>query len=278
MDRKKPVNQSIDYIMQHLHENLSLDIIAAQCFLSKYYLDRLFREETGESIYAFIKRCRMDQSAIDMKLQPSKSVTEIGLDYGYSSSNYSTVFKTHTHTSPTGFRQAVPIHSMVHPFIPEKIICFKTAEEYDRRIEIKELTDTHVVYERFFGSYHSIEECWYRFLEAHKAERNENTILIERFFNDPAITKPSQCFVDLCMSVEAESIRKDRLCIEGGKWAVYHYDGEIKDIFEALQGIFNVWLPYSGFTMARHYGLNIYREIDREQHKVRMDLCIPVHK
>ena len=36
MDRKKLINQSIDYIMKHLDENLSLDTVAAHFFISKY--------------------------------------------------------------------------------------------------------------------------------------------------------------------------------------------------------------------------------------------------
>ena len=37
MDRKKLINQSIDYIMKHLDENLSLDTVAAHFFISKYH-------------------------------------------------------------------------------------------------------------------------------------------------------------------------------------------------------------------------------------------------
>ena len=33
MDRKKLINQSIDYIMKHLVENLSLDTVAAHFFI-----------------------------------------------------------------------------------------------------------------------------------------------------------------------------------------------------------------------------------------------------
>lgn len=36
MDRKILVNQSIDFIIQHLDEDLSLDDMAAQFYLSKY--------------------------------------------------------------------------------------------------------------------------------------------------------------------------------------------------------------------------------------------------
>lgn len=52
--------------------------------------------------------------------------------------------------------------------------------------------------------------------------------------------------------------------------------GEIKDIFEILQGIFSIWLPQSGYQMTQRYGLNIYHHIDRNNHHVIMDLCIPV--
>lgn len=276
MDRKKLVNQSIDYIMEHLDKNLSLDIVADEFYISKYHFDRIFKEETGESLYAFIKRCRVDQSAIDIKLNPAKSITDIGLDYGYSSSNYSSVFRKHHHTSPTMFKQSIPTNSTPVPFSPERIVHFKTVEEYGNRIEILELTDFFVIYERFIGSYMDIEKNWYQFLDKYNPFYNENTILIERFFNDPAITSPSQCIYDLCMTAKRNCSLSNVMRIKGGKWIVYHFHGEIKNIFEILQGIFTLWLPQSGYTMSQRYGLNIYHSIDRDNHKVVMDLCIPI--
>lgn len=276
MDRKKLVNQSIDYIMQHLDEDLSLDTVSSQFFISKYHFDRIFKEETGESIYAFIKRCKVDQSAVDMKLNPSRAITDIGLDYGYSSSNYSSVFKKHHRISPTMFKQSVPTHSMPVPFAPERVVHFKTAEEYAAHIEIQKLNDLFVIYERFIGSYVDIEKNWYQFLDRYKEFLNGDTVLAERFFNDPAITDPSQCICDICMTAEQDCAPDNVMWIRGGKWIVYHFNGEIKDIFETLQGIFSVWLPQSGYTMAKRYGLNIYRHIDRENHRVVMDLCIPI--
>lgn len=276
MDRKKLVDQSIDYIMQHLDEELSLESVASRFFISKYHFSRIFKAETGESVYSFIKRCKVDQSAIDMKLNPEKTITDIGLDYGYSSSNYSSVFRKHHDTSPAIFRQSIPTHSMPVPFTPERTAHFKTAREYAARIEIQKLPDLFVLYERFMGNYVDIEKHWYQFLDRYRANLSERTILVERFFNDPAITNSSQCICDICMTVEDDCGLYNVMRIKGGKWVVYHFDGEIKDIFEALQGIFSVWFPKSGYRMARRYGLNIYRHIDRENHKVVMDLCIPI--
>ena len=276
MDRKKLINQSMDYIIQHLDEDLSLDTLSAHFFISKYHFSRIFKEETGESVYAFIKRCRVDQSAVDIKLNPSKTITDIGLDYGYSSSNYSSLFRKRLDISPAMFKQSIPTHSMPVPFSPERVVHFKTAEEYADRIEIQELDDFFVIYERFIGNYLDIEKEWYQFLDKYKAYFNEKTVLIERFFNDPAVTNSSQCICDLCMTADLDCDRNNVMQISGGKWIVYHFDGEIQDIFATLQGIFSVWLPWSGYTMAQRYGLNIYHRIDRKSHRVVMDLCIPI--
>lgn len=276
MDRKKLVNQSVDYIMQHLDEDLSLDILAAHFYLSKYHFSRIFKEETGESIYAFIKRSRVDQSAIDMKLNPGKSITDIGLDYGYSSSNYSSVFRKRHDISPAMFRNLIPSKSMPVPFAPERVADFKRAEEYAAHIEIQDLNDFFVMYERFIGNYVNIEKNWYEFIDRYRGLFNEKTVLIERFFNDPSITKPSQCICDICMTVDPHCGQDNVMWIRGGKWAVYPFEGEIKDIFGTIQGIFSIWLPQSGYVMAQRYGMNIYHQIDRDCHRVVMDLCIPI--
>lgn len=276
MDRKQLVNQSINYIMEHLNEELSLDTIASQFYISKYYFSHIFKEETGETVYAFIKRCKVDQSAIDMKLNPNKAIIDIGLDYGYSPSNYSSLFRKHHDISPTMFKQSIQANSMSVPFAPERIANFKTAEEYAAQIEIQEFDDFFVVYERFIGNYVDIEKHWCQFLDKYSSFMSEKTILIERFFNDPTITNLSQCICDICMTVEPDCGLGNVMWISGGKWIVYHFHGEIKNIFETLQGIFSVWLPESGYSMAQRYGLNIYHHIDWDNHSVVMDLCIPI--
>lgn len=83
------VKQSIDYIVQHLDEDISIEDVANYCHYSKYHFSRVFKAETGESIYAFIKRLKMEQSALKIKHERDKPITEIAVGYGYTSSNYS---------------------------------------------------------------------------------------------------------------------------------------------------------------------------------------------
>jgi AraC family transcriptional regulator len=62
------VNKGIDYIMEHLAEEITVEDVAKHCHFSKYYFSRMFKAETGESIYAFIKRLKLDQSAVHLKI------------------------------------------------------------------------------------------------------------------------------------------------------------------------------------------------------------------
>ncbi|MBC3795995.1 AraC family transcriptional regulator [Acetobacterium tundrae] len=271
------VSKAIDYIVENLNEKISIEDVADYCHLSKYYFSRVFKAETGESVYAFIKRLKMEQSAIEMKLGKEKTITDIGVTYGYSSSNYSSAFKKHHHISPPAeFRKTVNTNCASHPFILDKLAEFQSFEEYNQQIQITELDDFVVIYERYLGNYLDLGKNFCEFTEKYKNYLKEDTLLIERFFDDPSITNVSQCLYDICMTVDENCLLENVMTIQGGKFAVYRFDGLIPDIYEALQGIFNIWLPNSRYEMDERYGLDIYRRMDRDNQHVIIDLCIPI--
>jgi AraC family transcriptional regulator len=276
MINKEIINQSIDYIIQHFDENLSISDVAGHFHFSKYYFCRSFKEATGESVYEFIKRLKMDQSAIDIKLEKDKPITDIGLNYGYSSSNYSTAFKKHHSLSPIEFRNTTFVTSKSNPFYPEGHSSFDTFDTYNNKIEIQELSDYLVIYERMIGNYIELKERWFAFLDKYKDYIKADTILMERFYNDPVITNLNGCICDICITTDKHCELDNVTTVMGGRFAKYQFEGEIQNIFCAIQGIFSIWLPASGYEMDKRYGLNIYREINREKGHVIMDVCIPI--
>ncbi len=56
------ITQLMAYIRNHITEDLSVDQLAEQCYLSKYHLMRLFRAETGQSIYHYLTLQRLMQA------------------------------------------------------------------------------------------------------------------------------------------------------------------------------------------------------------------------
>ncbi|MGP5431342.1 helix-turn-helix transcriptional regulator [Enterococcus malodoratus] len=127
MDKSVLINDSIDYILSHLEEPITIADVADHLSYSKYYFCRMFKDVTGESVYSFIKRVKLEQSAIDLKIKREKQISQIGLDYGYSASNYSSVFKEMYDQSPIKFRKSVqPIQSKIHSIHRSKSIYPRT--------------------------------------------------------------------------------------------------------------------------------------------------------
>lgn len=273
---KELINQSIDYILRHFAEGLTAKDVAEHFHFSEFYFSRSFKAATGESVYEFIKRLKMDQSAIDIKLSKDRPITDIGLNYGYSSSNYSSAFKKHHNLSPAEFRKSTKVRDMANPFYPEGLSEFDTFAGYAGKISIKQLENFLVIYERFIGTYSGLKEKWPRFMDKYRDYIKAETLFIERFYDDPAITGLDNCICDICMTADEFWAPENITTIQGGKFAVYHYEGKIRDIFCSVQGVFSVWLPGSGYIMAKRYALNIYQTIDGNSEDVSLDLCIPV--
>lgn len=270
------IKQSISYILDHLEENISIEDVANQCHLSKYYFCRIFKLETGESLYGFIKRMKMEQSALNIKLEKERAITDIGVEYGYSASNYSSAFRKHHKISPVQFRKNINREYMVNPFLLNEMSNFDSFKEYDEKIIIEEFDDFVVFYERHIGNYTDLGENWRNFIEKYNWYFTEDTLLIERFYDDPSITGIEHCLYDICMTVDENCLLDDITTIEGGKFARYRFEGNISDIFASFQGVFNVWLPNSDFEMDERYGIDIYRNMNMKNNCVIVDLCIPV--
>lgn len=274
------INKAIDFILLHIEEEISLDDVANYCGYSKFYLIRLFKNETGESVYEFIKRTKLEQSAFRLKVERMRPITDIGLEYGYSSSNYSSAFKNHHKVSPAEFRKSINEKTITHPFFHMDENSWDSFEECDKKITIENLCDTLVLYERYKGNYHELSINWANFIKKYEKYFTPDSVYIERTFDDPSITDPNECLYDIGLSIAAdlaEQITQENTCIiKGGKFAVYHFSGNAKMIYSAYQSMFTVWLPKSGCRIDERYSYDIYRSVDCENNLMKIDICIPI--
>lgn len=272
------INHAIDYILLHINEELSLGDVAAYCHFSKYYFSRMFKAQTGESVYAFIKRLKLEQSAFRLKVEPGRTVTDIGYDFGYSPSNYSWVFRQQYQTNPIEFRRESYLRSVRHPFFHDKEGGMGTFEECGGKIQIREIPDFTVLYERRIGNYHDLKGDWDDFVEKHRDFITDRTRFLERTFDDPSITDMDACIYDIGMTVDPGCKLENTCIIRGGLCAVYPFRGLAKHIYAAYQTIFHIWLPKSGYELDGRCGFDIYHKVDKGSMYMELDICLPVRK
>lgn len=89
----------LEYIHEHLTEEISIDHLAEQFYLSKYYMMRLFRERTGFTIHAYLtdKRLRLARELIAQGMTASAACYQCGYrDY----SAFSRAYKKRFGVSP----------------------------------------------------------------------------------------------------------------------------------------------------------------------------------
>ncbi len=107
MNLSRLINETEDYIENHLSEKITLEILANHFNISKYYYHHLFSNESKETIAQFIDRIKMERSAIYMTICKEVNLTQIALQYGYSDlSSFSKSFKRHFKMSPNEYRKA----------------------------------------------------------------------------------------------------------------------------------------------------------------------------
>ncbi len=269
------VNKGIDYIASHLNEKITLEDVSSYCHFSKFYFSRVFKAETGESVYSFIKRLKIERSSIRVSSQRDESITDIAYEFGYSPSNFSSAFKDQLEVSPATFRKNRETLLSDHPFMNTKIT-YHEFEYYDRKIEVKHFENMDVLYKRYLGNYKDISQHWRTFLDEYSKYHKDNTLYIERSYDDPSITETDRCIYDICMTVDDDCPENNKTTIIGGKFIVFKYEGTNKQIFEAYQGIFNIWFPKSNYTLDDRIGFDIYRFTDTSNDFYKLDICIPV--
>lgn len=95
----KKVDTTISYINNHLDQPLSLDILADQVYLNKFYLAEKFKSETGFTINQYIINRRV--IVAQTYLQEGMSVIETTGKVGYENeSHFIRTFKKHVGVTP----------------------------------------------------------------------------------------------------------------------------------------------------------------------------------
>lgn len=98
------VFKTISFIKRNCAENLSLNSLAREVYLSKSYLSSVFKKETGMSLTAYITKVRIEKSKT-LLLEDSGSLANISNQCGFKDQSYFTkVFKKETGVSPKRFR------------------------------------------------------------------------------------------------------------------------------------------------------------------------------
>lgn len=135
------IKKALDYIEEHLTEDFRIDELAANCFLSPFYFQRLFRSVTGHSVEQYIKARRLKYST--ELLKQDKQINEVALSCGFKSSeHFSRVFKEIYKITPSDYKKDQP--PLYHVYRPDVILSNAKLDIGDKYISDRMLLQIQV--------------------------------------------------------------------------------------------------------------------------------------
>lgn len=104
---KAAISHVMDYIRDHIHEDISLVKLGELVYFNPSYLSRLFKQYTGTNLITYINKVRLDKAKELLKKSEMK-IQDISEAIGFISPPYFTrFFKKETNLSPQEYRKQI---------------------------------------------------------------------------------------------------------------------------------------------------------------------------
>ncbi|SQI42737.1 Right origin-binding protein [Leminorella richardii] len=106
MDQASIIHDLLDWLESHLDQPLALDNVAAKSGYSKWHLQRMFKEVTGQAIGSYIRARRLSKAAVALRLT-SRPILDVALQYRFDSQQtFTRAFKKQFTQTPAFYRRS----------------------------------------------------------------------------------------------------------------------------------------------------------------------------
>ncbi|MGE6378399.1 AraC family transcriptional regulator [Peribacillus muralis] len=94
------------WINDHYTEKVSLDRLAHEMNLSKYYASHVFKEVTGFTVMEYVMGCRFNQVKYLLEMEPEQTLGDVSRETGFESiAHFSRFFKEKAGITPSQYRK-----------------------------------------------------------------------------------------------------------------------------------------------------------------------------
>lgn len=281
MEWMQRLNESLDYIEDHLAGEMDYEQAARIACCSTYHFQRMFAYMADVTLSEYIRRRRMTLAAMDLQSGEEK-IIDIGLKYGYS--------------SPTAFNRAFQnIHGIAPSLVKSEGVSLKAfpklsfkitvkgVEELNYRIETKEafriIGTSQPLFKEIEKNFEIVPAMWQR-------ASTDGTIpkLAGMMDGQPmGLLGISVCndleewkyFIAVTSSQPVDDSLSEYI-IPAATWAIFSGSGTNLSIQELERRIVTEWLPSSGYEYGNAPDIEVYLNPDPEN--VQYEVWIPVVK
>jgi AraC family transcriptional regulator len=226
---------------------MDLKKLAEMSNFSIFHFHRIFKGIHQETLAAYITRSRVERAAYLLRYT-NLPVEAIAFNVGFGfPSSLSKTFKQFYNISPFAYRanrdyaiinrEPKPVSNLIAP-------------------KLVTLGKKDVIYIRVFGEYNipDYPDVWHQ-LRLYANEQNIDQDKIENialYHSDIRVTENNRLRSDVCLTINKPVKARKEIGvkpIQGGKYAVFQYNGPFNRNSDIYDIVFNQWLPESGYEV-----------------------------
>ena len=282
------LNNVIDYIEEHLTEDLSLEVISEYAGVSDYHFRKIFFYLSGLTLSEYIKNRKLSEANKD--LLHGDRVTDIAFKYGYQSMDgFTRAFKKWSGFLPSdvakkGISKIFPKFSFV--------ITVKGGITMEFRIENKPAFNLVGVSKRvpmqFEGVNNEIVKLALSITDQQKAEMHSlqniepHEIVNASYEADADFLREEGDLTHLIGILTTENQVSDQLekvPVEANTWAIFPSEGPFPSTLqETMAKTYSVWLPSSNYEVINAPSFSFTKMDEHKKDYAYSEVWIPVRE
>ena len=254
---RKRLLKVIDYMHQHISDDLDVNTLADVACMSPYHFHRIYRYMAQETVNATVRRMRLQAAASEL-IRSDLSLPLIAKKMAYSSQEaFSRAFLKEFGETPGQYRQTKHMSQVsLGPYVAmlpagPDIQCY--AEQNTMfTIEIQSLPATSIVGMYHQGDYMEIGQAFEKMAQYAVAHQlfTEQTKSIGIYYDDPKSVDKSQlkslAGLSVAKPAELEDEAVSQVTIPEGEYATLLFKGSYAELEKAYDWLYGQWLPESG--------------------------------
>ncbi len=290
-----------DYIEQHIRKPLSIEELSSVAGFSKYHFCRIFQGMLHEPLAYYVNRIRMERALFLLAHRTDKNMTDIAYELGFTDSAiFSRAFRNYHGMSPREYRKEYSKNCKDSFLLSEynKVTAKKEWESnpfpVTAQITLESLEEKQLAYVRYTGTYEGLAKEYPNLVETllkhaekqHLLVGGENWVLAI-YHDNPEFGKESQFRTSLCLTVPEGILVQEngvlgRMQLEGGLYAVGHFEIRKDQYSDAWNYMYQEWLTGSGYVPRDASPFEVYGSDSYEDANVSQKVAIyvpiePIH-
>ncbi len=276
------LNESINYIEEHINEEIDYEQVAKVACCSTHHFQRMFAYMANIPLSEYIRRRRMSLAAVELQ-SGEKKIIDVALKYGYASPTaFNRAFQSIHGVAPSAVKKSgTPLRA----FLPISFkVTIKGVEELNYRIEKKEpfriVGISHPLHKEVEKNFEISPQMWQKAATDGTIEKLASIADSQpmgilgvslcddfeqwRYYIAAASTKPiNQAF--------------EEYIVPSFTWAIFTGEGRMPEAIQELEKrTVTEWLPTSGYEYDNGPDIEVYLNADLQNAK--FEVWIPVTK